>query len=260
MGIVKDIFLCSYPEKPFRWRWEKIRGCLNDGQSIPESVQAAEPRLAETYRFCAELGRQQRLQEVEIPLQTLYFNPSLCSGDLIDACSFQGDQRRHRTRWMVEACILGAMPTSEIADRLKLSPKMLDWYEYLFYDARPFLELPLFMLISDCVFARPDDALDEVPFDELVWKLIAITLGPEALLRLVPEPDEKPHWLSFLRGIESGLVDDVTRRIHEGKISLDNPLARKPWDRLLASMSGLSAAADLWRLRGQKDKIQLSPA
>lgn len=166
-------------------RWNLVLELAEDRIRLPDRY-SADPVIRDLWRFWRVYREDEHRARESCP--------HCCE-------AFQVYEQADDMRWLIEALIIGGLPTEEIAEQVPLATDTLKVYEAGFYDVRPFLSRPLFVLTNFLGKAihrcRPDDR-------DLMWKLISFTCGPDMLIAFSnPAAEATPEQWAMLSRILS---------------------------------------------------------
>ncbi|MBI5764293.1 MAG: hypothetical protein HZA51_12295 [Planctomycetes bacterium] len=184
MGKIEDVlFSRTMFEELLAWRWHNICECLEECETLPHDLPKSDPRILAARRFCLDLD----CSEWPPPPTT---SDAILGSAIGRAWRLWQDPSQARMRTLVEALLYADLPADEIADRLRLIPEVVDWFEFLFFDIRPLLDDPEFFEAWDAMEDCPAKGREAITPEDIRLKRIALTLGADALLKEVSDSDE----------------------------------------------------------------------
>lgn len=166
-------FHAANPFRPTNWRWERARlyreKKLRNFKKQNEDIWTIDATKFQISLFkCKEDYDRWRMMELYPDIYSAYL--IYRRGD---------DEDRHPMRYAIEARILAGQHYSEISGKLGISPRVIEYYEKLFFNVIEKLDFPDY--IMTCVIGPSvQSGLSDRDFD-LLWKLFGYLYGPAVL-------------------------------------------------------------------------------
>lgn len=154
------------------WRWTHVEKFSRAG-ALPRSVGAADPLVREAYDYHRRWIAASQENDVTALERLEADYPAISQAHTLFI------NVRNTARWTVEAFITGNATPAEVKAHYPIDERVVEVYEYLFYDVREYLVHPMFVMTQ---LVGPLTAGRAVGSTEQQWKLIAY-LGGAKMLR-----------------------------------------------------------------------------
>jgi hypothetical protein len=193
----------SSPLRPADWRWRRALAMV-EAKRTPDRFSEDKIVMA-AWKFISIIDN------VENPWE--YVSKCIDNPDLSDAYSIYSQPEGRLTKWELEARILAKETVKIIADHMSLSPKVIKWYESLFFNVLDRIDNPSW-IVHHAVGKGAFLGSTERDLD-IIWKLCGYFHGSEKLDWLLHSKDsqEAIEWAE--REID---VNMLRKALHSSKI------------------------------------------
>lgn len=199
------------------WRWERARALLSKNRYATKSRDDKFVMLAKKFQSAHDRCKTELdFDRLARRFPGIWFAMKTYFAD-------RGD-----TRWSIEARVLAGQSSVEIADRMGVVADTVAWYEKLFFDVRPKLKNPDY-IVNIVMRGAIHHGLRYRDYD-LLWKLFGYYGGPFVLDAMIStsltktKPSSKETVQAFLdEDVKGGLKRQAA--ISARVLAPDNPIS-----------------------------------